>query len=93
MSKMHHRRKGYPFGSLVDFAPDPMGRKLLYTIEYQFTLEMVTYIYQSIYNERNINFHMFFQNLNGFQNELSLIKTFCSKAYVQVDNFGVKCPL
>jgi hypothetical protein len=27
MSKMHHRREGYPFGSLVDFAPDPMGRK------------------------------------------------------------------
>lgn len=26
MSKMHHRRAGYPFGSLVDFAPDPMGR-------------------------------------------------------------------
>ncbi|KAH0849901.1 hypothetical protein HID58_095982 [Brassica napus] len=25
MSKMHHRREGYPFGSLVDFAPDPMG--------------------------------------------------------------------
>jgi hypothetical protein len=27
MSRMHHRREGYPFGSLVDFAPDPMGRK------------------------------------------------------------------
>ncbi|CAL0335314.1 unnamed protein product [Lupinus luteus] len=25
MSRMHHRREGYPFGSLVDFAPDPMG--------------------------------------------------------------------
>lgn len=29
MSRMHHRRAGYPFGSLVDFAPDSMGRKLL----------------------------------------------------------------
>jgi hypothetical protein len=29
MSKMHHRREGYPFGSLVDFAPDRMGRKSL----------------------------------------------------------------
>lgn len=28
MSQMHHRRAGYPFGSLVDFAPDSMGRKL-----------------------------------------------------------------
>jgi len=27
MSRMHHRREGYPFGSLVDFAPDSMGRK------------------------------------------------------------------
>jgi hypothetical protein len=27
MSRMHHRRAGYPFGSLVDFAPDPLGRK------------------------------------------------------------------
>ncbi|KAH0943272.1 hypothetical protein HID58_002909 [Brassica napus] len=25
MSKMHHRREGYPFGSLVDFASDRMG--------------------------------------------------------------------
>ncbi|KAL2539094.1 Pyridoxamine 5'-phosphate oxidase family protein [Abeliophyllum distichum] len=25
MSQMHHRRNGYPFGSLVDFVPDPMG--------------------------------------------------------------------
>ncbi|KAK3219119.1 hypothetical protein Dsin_013089 [Dipteronia sinensis] len=25
MSRMHHRREGYPFGSLVDFVPDPMG--------------------------------------------------------------------
>ncbi|KAL6312506.1 hypothetical protein AAG906_001831 [Vitis piasezkii] len=25
MSRMHHRREGYPFGSLVDFAPDSMG--------------------------------------------------------------------
>lgn len=29
MSRMHHRREGYPFGSLVDFAPDLMGRKLM----------------------------------------------------------------
>ncbi|WZY93330.1 hypothetical protein YC2023_065659 [Brassica napus] len=28
MSKMHHRREGYPFGSLVDFAPDPMGHPI-----------------------------------------------------------------
>lgn len=27
MSRMHHHRAGYPFGSLVDFAPDSMGRK------------------------------------------------------------------
>ncbi|GMN66661.1 hypothetical protein TIFTF001_035717 [Ficus carica] len=27
MSRMHHRREGYPFGSLVDFAPDSSGRK------------------------------------------------------------------
>lgn len=27
MSRMHHRRAFYPFGSLVDFAPDAMGRK------------------------------------------------------------------
>lgn len=27
MSRMHQRSKGYPFGSLVDFAPDAMGRK------------------------------------------------------------------
>ncbi|KAL9316522.1 hypothetical protein ACSQ67_017523 [Phaseolus vulgaris] len=25
MSRMHHRREGYPFGSLVDFAPDSTG--------------------------------------------------------------------
>ncbi|KAK4365672.1 hypothetical protein RND71_013552 [Anisodus tanguticus] len=25
MSRMHHRREGYPFGTLVDFAPDSMG--------------------------------------------------------------------
>jgi hypothetical protein len=29
MSKMHHRRAGYPFGSLVDFAPDSMGRTFI----------------------------------------------------------------
>eukprot|EP00252_Welwitschia_mirabilis_P026305 TRINITY_DN8572_c0_g2_i4.p1 TRINITY_DN8572_c0_g2~~TRINITY_DN8572_c0_g2_i4.p1 ORF type:complete len:266 (-),score=37.08 TRINITY_DN8572_c0_g2_i4:782-1555(-) len=28
MSRMHQRRKGYPFGSLVDFAPDSMGDPL-----------------------------------------------------------------
>ncbi|KAG6428765.1 hypothetical protein SASPL_106802 [Salvia splendens] len=28
MSGMHHRREGYPFGSLVDFAPDPMGHPI-----------------------------------------------------------------
>ncbi|KAI3802803.1 hypothetical protein L1987_30946 [Smallanthus sonchifolius] len=28
MSRMHHRREGYPFGSLVDFAPDAMGHPL-----------------------------------------------------------------
>ncbi|XP_057769752.1 uncharacterized protein LOC130989697 [Salvia miltiorrhiza] len=28
MSRMHHRREGYPFGSLVDFAPDPMGHPI-----------------------------------------------------------------
>ncbi|KAL3632155.1 hypothetical protein CASFOL_025139 [Castilleja foliolosa] len=28
MSRMHHRRKGYPFGSLIDFATDPMGHPI-----------------------------------------------------------------
>ncbi|KAF9675103.1 hypothetical protein SADUNF_Sadunf10G0196600 [Salix dunnii] len=28
MSQMHHRREGYPFGSLVDFAPDTMGHPI-----------------------------------------------------------------
>nr|GMC78004.1 uncharacterized protein LOC109188228 [Ipomoea batatas] len=28
MSQMHHRRGGYPFGSLVDFAPDAMGHPI-----------------------------------------------------------------
>ncbi|XP_048593514.1 uncharacterized protein BNAA01G25330D isoform X2 [Brassica napus] len=28
MSKMHHRREGYPFGSLVDFASDRMGHPI-----------------------------------------------------------------
>ncbi|KAL9235547.1 hypothetical protein vseg_010297 [Gypsophila vaccaria] len=28
MSRMHHRRQGYPFGSLVDFAPDTMGHPI-----------------------------------------------------------------
>ncbi|KAK2651838.1 hypothetical protein Ddye_011694 [Dipteronia dyeriana] len=28
MSRMHHRREGYPFGSLVDFVPDPMGHPI-----------------------------------------------------------------
>ncbi|KAH9624546.1 hypothetical protein KSS87_017756 [Heliosperma pusillum] len=28
MSQMHHRRQGYPFGSLVDFAPDSMGHPI-----------------------------------------------------------------
>ncbi|XXG64419.1 hypothetical protein AAC387_Pa05g2377 [Persea americana] len=28
MSRMHHRRAGYPFGSLVDFAPDSMGHPI-----------------------------------------------------------------
>ncbi|XP_020526965.1 uncharacterized protein LOC18440674 isoform X2 [Amborella trichopoda] len=28
MSRMHHRRKGYPFGSLVDFATDSMGHPI-----------------------------------------------------------------
>ncbi|VVA98912.1 unnamed protein product [Arabis nemorensis] len=28
MSRMHHRREGYPFGSLVDFAPDRMGHPI-----------------------------------------------------------------
>ncbi|KAF6155633.1 hypothetical protein GIB67_034728 [Kingdonia uniflora] len=28
MSRMHHRRVGYPFGSLVDFAPDSMGHPI-----------------------------------------------------------------
>lgn len=28
MSQMHHRREGYPFGSLVDFAPDPVGHPI-----------------------------------------------------------------
>jgi hypothetical protein len=30
MSRMHHRRRGYPFGSLVDFATDASGRKHLF---------------------------------------------------------------
>jgi hypothetical protein len=29
---MHHRREGYPFGSLVDFAPDSMGRKSFFSL-------------------------------------------------------------
>lgn len=29
MSRMHHHREGYPFGSLVDFATDSSGRKSL----------------------------------------------------------------
>ncbi|OWM69504.1 hypothetical protein CDL15_Pgr013965 [Punica granatum] len=28
MSRMHHRREGYPFGSLVDFAADAMGHPI-----------------------------------------------------------------
>ncbi|XP_073142641.1 uncharacterized protein [Henckelia pumila] len=28
MSRMHHRREGYPFGSLVDFAADPVGHPI-----------------------------------------------------------------
>ncbi|CAI9773556.1 unnamed protein product [Fraxinus pennsylvanica] len=28
MSQMHHRRNGYPFGSLVDFVQDPMGHPI-----------------------------------------------------------------
>ncbi|CAO2840415.1 unnamed protein product [Amaranthus hypochondriacus] len=28
MSRMHHRREGYPFGSLVDFAPDSLGHPI-----------------------------------------------------------------
>ncbi|XP_039130038.1 uncharacterized protein LOC120266473 [Dioscorea cayenensis subsp. rotundata] len=28
MSRMHHRRAFYPFGSLVDFAPDPLGHPI-----------------------------------------------------------------
>eukprot|EP00898_Chlorokybus_atmophyticus_P008865 jgi/Chlat1/8980/Chrsp94S08267 len=28
MSKMHHRRRGFPFGSLVDFTTDPYGHPL-----------------------------------------------------------------
>ncbi|KAJ8760086.1 hypothetical protein K2173_010942 [Erythroxylum novogranatense] len=28
MSRMHHRRQGYPFGSLVDFAPDSTGHPI-----------------------------------------------------------------
>ncbi|XP_068643466.1 uncharacterized protein [Aristolochia californica] len=28
MSRMHHRRMGYPFGSIVDFAPDSMGHPI-----------------------------------------------------------------
>ncbi|XP_059299508.1 uncharacterized protein LOC132052143 isoform X2 [Lycium ferocissimum] len=28
MSRMHHRREGYPFGTLVDFAPDSMGHPI-----------------------------------------------------------------
>ncbi|KAK1291047.1 hypothetical protein QJS10_CPB18g00103 [Acorus calamus] len=28
MSRMHHRREGYPFGSLVDFASDEMGHPI-----------------------------------------------------------------
>ncbi|CAA7402298.1 unnamed protein product [Spirodela intermedia] len=28
MSRMHHRREGYPFGSLVDFATDSMGHPI-----------------------------------------------------------------
>ncbi|THU59980.1 hypothetical protein C4D60_Mb07t07760 [Musa balbisiana] len=41
MSQMHHCRAGYPFGSLVDFAPDSMGRKpnlFAFTIGYSYTL-------------------------------------------------------
>jgi hypothetical protein len=40
MSGMHHRRTGYPFGSLVDFANDSMGRELATWLtfgEYLFT--------------------------------------------------------
>ncbi|CAH2050567.1 unnamed protein product [Thlaspi arvense] len=28
MSQMHHRRGGYPFGSLIDFAPDSVGHPI-----------------------------------------------------------------
>lgn len=43
MSRMHHRREGYPFGSLVDFAPDPMGRKSIYLIDlFPFHFELDT---------------------------------------------------
>lgn len=29
MSRMHQRSEGYPFGSLVDFVSDAMGRECL----------------------------------------------------------------
>lgn len=41
MSRMHHRREGYPFGSLVDFAPDSMGRKFI-----ELSLKILLFIVQ-----------------------------------------------
>lgn len=42
MSRMHHRREGYPFGSLVDFAPDSTGRKsiILHLLDWLFPFIM-----------------------------------------------------
>lgn len=44
MSRMHHRRAGYPFGSLIDFATDSMGRKLLIFVMLTFGISMACVI-------------------------------------------------
>lgn len=44
MSRMHHRRRGYPFGSLVDFATDASGRKHLFLNSWPFWGKLVVWV-------------------------------------------------
>lgn len=67
MSRMHHRREGYPFGSLVDFAPDSMGRKLIILHLLDLTF-LFTYEY---FMQYGFSYWLYILGLNDINRRLS----------------------
>lgn len=83
MSRMHHRRRGYPFGSLVDFATDNCGRMNLY-IFWVFSVNMhsalLTVTNLNIYQALSASIPFHIQQVFGsFYNFILVIRIPCPK--------------